>query len=344
MTYQSKSNSILYLGEQDVIASGLTMKETIDIVEGVYARHATGKMLMPPKRGIDISEIESEWKTGSTAMFGFDGGKGVVGTKWIGENKTNTAQRGLPNCIATILLNDGASFWPKSILQGVWITGMRTGAESVVGMKYLAGSRFLGGAGTLSILGCGVQARFQMQAILSITSLKRIVAYDPIKESLQKFCEEIGNTLKDKGTVVEQAGSPGEAVAQGDVIVTVTSDAGSPFIRFKDLKPGALVCALGARQELSLEAIHSSSKVVVDNRAQILHSGQLSKWVASGTFTERNIYAEICEIIVGKKDGRTSEDEIIIYMPGGMATLDIAVADRVFELARSKGLGIELSY
>lgn len=340
----TKSDSILYLRENDVMATDLSMAEVIEIVEGVYRRHAYGKILMPPKRGIDISEIEPKWKTGATAMFGYDGGTGVVGVKWIGENKTNFPERKLPNCMASILLNDGESFKPKAIIQGLWITGMRTGAEAAVGIKYLSKKNVLLGNGKVAIIGCGVQAKFQLLAILEVVNSPEIVLFDQNIEVLDRFHDDIAPQIAGDRANLRKARSAEEAIRESEVIITVTSTSGYPIVQSEYLRKGALVCAIGARQELSLDTLHSADKIVVDNIEQILHSGQLLKWVTNGSFSERQISAEIGDVIADKKKGRENDQEAIVYLPGGMATLDIAVGSRIIELAKSLKLGINLNY
>jgi ornithine cyclodeaminase/alanine dehydrogenase-like protein (mu-crystallin family) len=340
----SQNRSILYLEEKDVVAAGLSMKEVIGAVEAVYSRHAMGRVLMPPKRGVDISDIEQDWKTGATSMFGFDGGTGLAGVKWIGENKMNSDERAMPNCIATILLNDGRSFWPKAILQGLWITGMRTGAETAVGLKYLANKKVHDGGGTIAIIGCGAQAKYQAMAVLETLKPAQMILFDVKTESMDRLSGEIASMKPAGGSKVRKAKSSEEAVRESDVIITVTSTAGAPIVRAEYLQKGALVCAIGSRQEMSLDAVNLAAKIIVDNIEQILHAGQLGKWVTNGFFNERKISAEIGEVVAGKKRGRENDQEIIVYIPGGMATLDIAVGSLVIELAEKKNLGLKLAY
>jgi ornithine cyclodeaminase/alanine dehydrogenase-like protein (mu-crystallin family) len=341
---ESRGSSLLYLAEKDIVSAGVTMREVIETVEEVYRRHALGQVLMPPKRGINISDIEKDCRTGATAMFAYDGGTQCVGVKWIGENKTNKSERGMPNCLATLLLNDGRSFQPKAILQGLWITGMRTGAETAVGLKYLARRDIHAGRGTISIVGCGAQAKYQLLAVLEISNPADIVLFDANEETLNRFYDEAVSMGPVNGPKIRKAKSADEAVEQGDVVVTVTSTSGSPIVRAQLLKAGALVCAVGSQQEMSLDTVKSAARVIVDNVEQILHSGQLSKWVSAGWVGIRDISGEIGEVIAGKKPGRENDQELIVYMPGGMATLDIAVGSRVLERAKAKNLGLELSY
>ncbi|MFX1405013.1 MAG: ornithine cyclodeaminase family protein [Promethearchaeota archaeon] len=331
-----KKIEVRYLSSEEVLQSGLTMKTTIDVTEKVYRAHSEGKATLGKKTGINMEPFGRRRDSGLTAMTAFLQAFNVAGLKWIGLNFDNPAKHDLPSHTALIVLNDAETMVPLAIMEGGWITAMRTGAATAVGAKYLArkDSRVVG------ILGAGFQSRFQIRALNEVLQIDKILITDLVKAR----CEELARETKaELGLNVITADSPKAIAEKSDVIVTLTS-ADAPLIRHQWLRPGTLLCALTDHSNFDFEVTKNANKIIVDDTYSTMHLGELSKWVDQGLISEKNIYAEIGEVILGQKKGREKKDEQILYVPIGMGSLDVATANEVFTLSKKKNLGKLLAF
>ncbi|MCK4446901.1 MAG: ornithine cyclodeaminase family protein [Candidatus Marinimicrobia bacterium] len=324
---------IRYLNESDVAAVSLSMDQVIEIVEKVYKDHGNGDFIMPTKSFLPIYALDENTKTSACIMSGYLKSCSMTGIKWIGENFTNYKEFKIPNIQSTVLLNDIRNFSPKAIIQSNWITAARTGAATAVGIKYLTNKEFK----NVTIIGAGYQAIYQMEAIIQLNNSSNFFIYDIDTSARGNFIERMSK--KFPKTNITSIDSVEEGVKQSEIIVTVTSAQDTSLIDYSWLKPGILVCLLGAGRECSYEVIRKADKIVVDNLSQCLHGAELRKWIEMGLMTEKHIYSEIGEIVCGKKQGRDNNNEIIIFIPGGMVTLDIAVASKILKLAEDKNIG-----
>ena len=330
-----KEIDVLYLGEKDVELTGLTMKETIEIIEKVFKAHGEGDVIVPAKITLDL-QITGKYDTWGNAMPSYVGPWKMSGIKWAGANWNNPKRHGLPSIFATIILTDPETFAPVAIMGGGWITAMRTGAATAVATKYLARKD----SETLCIIGAGYTARYQLMALNEVAKIREVRVSSRTKESREKFAEEMTKKLD---LNVEPVATVEDAVRGADIVVTVTS-ADEPLVRYEWVKDGCFICALGSYQELEFTVIKSVNKIIVDHLEQTLHRGELAKWVAKGLISERDVYAELGDIVAGKKKGRESDEEKILCVPIGMGSEDIATSYRVYQIAKEKGLGQKLRW
>jgi len=331
-----KEIMIRYLSSKDVLQSGLTMKKTVEITEEVYRAHGAGEVILSKKTGVNMELMGMRRDSGLTAMSAFIKEKNTVGLKWIGLNFDNPVKNNLPSHTALIILNDPKTMAPIAIMEGGWITAMRTGAASAVGAKYLARKD----SQVVGILGAGYQSRFQIRALNEIMKMETILITDLVRDRCAKIAKEMKDELNLTVTPVD---SPKQIAEQCDIIVTLTS-ADAPLIRHKWLRKGSLLCALTDHSNFDFEVTKNANKIIVDNMYSTMHLGELSKWVDQGLISEKDLYAEIGEIVLGKKKGRETDDELILYVPIGMGSLDIATAIEVFRLSEEKNLGKVLAF
>jgi ornithine cyclodeaminase/alanine dehydrogenase-like protein (mu-crystallin family) len=165
--------------------------------------------------------------------------------------------------------------------------------------------------------------------------LERVVAYCRTPEKLRAFCERVG---------AEPAETQREAGEQ-DVVVTVTTST-DPVLRGEWLRPGALVCAVGANdavaRELDNVVLERASFVCCDSREQAkLESGDLIEPVERGVLDWLEVH-ELQEVVVGEVVGRGSDDDIVVFKSNGLAAWDVAAGAAVLERARARGVGREL--
>ena len=325
----------LLLSKKD-IEELLTMEEVIEVTEKTYRGFGEGKVVNPAKLGLDLGE-SGKWPNYNAfmnAMPAYIGWLDTAGLKWAGGFWDNV-KRGLPSISAMILLIDPKTGIFKAVMEGAYITALRTAAQTAVGVKYLArkDSKIVG------IYGAGTQGRFQALALSNVMKIDQLKIYDVRKEAIEKYVEDISDKIS---AVIVPARTPEEA-ADADIIVTVTTSK-TPFLRSEWIKEGTLIAALGSYQELYDNTIKKADKIVVDHIQQCLHRGALKALVEKGELNENDIYATIGEIVAGKKVGRVSDNEIILYIPIGTGALDVTVATIAYEKAQKKGMGQKFEF
>lgn len=331
----AKMIELLYLAEKDVQFTDLTMRDTVEIVERVFEAHGQGDAIVPPKISLDM-QITAKYNTWGNAMPAYVGPWNVSGIKWAGANWNNPEKHGLPSIFATIILTDPETFAPVAIIGGGWITAMRTGAATAVASKYLARQD----SRVLCIVGAGYQAGFQLSALDEVLNLDEVRIADKREQARERFAEDMAKKL---GLNVNPVATMEDAVKGADIVVTVTS-ADEPLVHYEWLKDGCFICAVGSYQELQFRIVKSVDKIVVDHLEQTMHRGELAKWVSKGLLSERDVYAELGDIVAGKKKGRESDTEKILCVPIGMGSEDLAVAKRIYDISLEKGIGTKLRW
>jgi ornithine cyclodeaminase len=322
----------LYLTQADVRAAGLTMAMTLNIVEKVFKLHTLGEVNMPHKTVLDLGERERGRVNAMPAYVGGD--VDVCGIKWIAGFPQNPLKHNLPRGIGLLVINDSWTGVPMAIMDATLISAMRTGAATGIGAKYLARTD----ASKIALIGAGVQARTQLEAIKeSVPSLRLAHAYDLRMEAAQAFAEEMGSQL---GIEVQAVASPQAAVEDADVIVTATV-ADEPIVKDAWVKPGSFFAHVGSYQEEEEAVVSNSDVIVVDDWGAVLHRETpiLAKMYLTGELSEADIHANLGEIILGQKTGRNTDADRIFYAPIGLGSEDVAVGSEIYRLAREKGLG-----
>jgi ornithine cyclodeaminase len=322
----------LYLTQADVRTAGLTMAMTLEIVEKVFKLHSLGEINMPHKTVLDLGERERGRVNAMPAYIGGD--IDVCGIKWIAGFPHNPSKHNLPRGIGLLVINDSWTGVPLAIMDATLISAMRTGAATGVGAKYLARA----GASKVALIGAGVQARTQLEALAeSVPNLRLAHAYDLRMETAQVFAEEMGAQL---GIDVQAVATPQAAVEDADVIVTATV-ADEPIVKDAWVKPGSLFAHVGSYQEEEEAVVLNSDVIVVDEWGAVLHRETpiLAKMYLAGELSEADIHANLGEIILGQKTGRRSDADRIFYAPIGLGSEDVAVGYEIYRLARDKGLG-----
>jgi alanine dehydrogenase len=322
---------------QEQVKSLLDMPSAIRIVEEVYRSHGRAKVLMPPKITLDLGEGRPwpPYKGYMNAMPAYLGDADIAGIKWAGGFQENW-KTGLPFITAMILLINPKNGVFVAIMDGAHITALRTGAASAVCAKYLARKD----SSVLGIIGAGVQGRTHLRALHHLFKLKEVRVID-IKEGAG---EAYARQMKaETGLNISPKKSYREVVEGADIICTLTT-ADEPMVRKDWLKKGSLVISAGSYQELDSKVVLSADKIVVDSWAQTSHRGELARLVEAGRLAEKNIHAEIGEVLAGRKKGRERDDEDILAIPIGLGSLDIGCAFEVYQKALEKKVGTPFSF
>jgi ornithine cyclodeaminase/alanine dehydrogenase len=322
---------------QEQVKSLLDMPTALKIVEQVYRSHGEGKVVMPTKITLDLGEGRPwpPYKGFMNAMPAYLGDVDIAGIKWAGGFQDNY-KIGLPYISAMILLINPKNGTFLAAMDGAHITAVRTGAASAICAKALARK----GASILGIIGAGVQGRMHLRAFHQVFKLKEVRVFDTKEGAVEKYREEMTAEL---GLNILPKRFYQEVTEGADIVCTVTIG-DEPMVKKKWLKKGSLVISAGSYQELDPDVVLSADKIVVDHWGQASHRGELAKLVEAGKIGEKNIHAEIGDILAGKKKGRERDDENILAVPIGLGSVDIGCAVEVYRKAAEKGIGTPFSF
>lgn len=318
---------IVYLSRADIERLNISIKEIVSAVEESFREKAKGNAEMPPKPG-----IHPQKDAFIHAMPAYLPNMKAAGIKWVSGFPKNP-EHGFPYISGLLILNDVETGFPICIMDCAWITAKRTGAATVVAAKYLAkaDSKILG------ILDCGVQGRSNLEALLTVCKeLEEVRAYDVSVENLKRYVEEM--TVK-YGLKIVPVDSPRKAVKNCDVVVTAGPilKYPSPVIEASWFKDGGFACSLDFDSYWKPHAMHSMDKFCTDDYEQLKYYRQ------QGYFQDiPQVYAELSEIVSGKKKGRENSKERIMSMHLGLAIEDVATAMLIYEKAKGKNVGIRL--
>jgi alanine dehydrogenase len=307
----------------------IRMPEVIGAVEDAFRAFSSGEVEQPPYMGLHLSQpgAEIDFKAG------YHAGAEVVSLKASsGGFRDNPARFGVPNGMGTVLLFDGRSGALTCVMDGSLLTGFRTGAAGAVSVRALARAD----ARILASIGTGTQARMQIRAIGEVMQIEAIHAADRSAEALAAFKAEIEGAF---GIPVTAAASVQDAVEVADIVITTTR-AGGVVVQAGWVRPGTHIVAIGAdqkgKQELDPE-IFRNARVVVDSRAQCAEKGEVQHALRAGIVT--SVHAEIGEILLGRKPGRASVEEVTIFDSTGMAIQDNTTATAIHRMALERGIG-----
>ena len=312
-----------------------TMKEIIENVETAYKFHAERKVQMPPKEYIFYKKFRGDLRI----MPCFVRGLNESGVKNVNVHPDNPRKHGLPTVMAMIELVDPKTGFPVSVIDGTWITDMRTGAAAGVATKYLARDN----SEVLGLVGAGVQAATGLEAIMEVMDIKEVKVSCRTCETRDLFAQKASEKY---GIPVKSVDTIKEAVQGADILLT-TTPAREPVVKSKWVSPGTHINAMGAdapgKQELDSHILQKS-KIVIDCWDQASHSGEINIPVQEGLLRQRDIQGKIGDIIVGSIPGRTSDEEITVFDSTGLAVQDIVTAWNVYEKAIQKGIGQKMNF
>ncbi len=320
----TSEHQLLYLSRADVENVGLTMAEIVAAVERAFQEKGEGRVEMPPKPGIHPAggdEFIHAMPASIPALRS-------AGMKWVGGQPTN-ADRGLPYITGLIITNDPDTMLPVSVMDCTWVTAMRTGAATAVAAKHLARPD----SATVGILGCGVQGHSNLEALVALFDLRKVVAYDTDAEIAREYAKDVAPRFGIEAVVAE---TPREAVTGCDMVVTAGPIQLNPHRTIKAgwLDPGAFASLVDYDSYVDGPALREADKFTTDDVPQL----RLAQ--SNGYFQDiPEIHADLGELVAGKKPGRESVDEINIAANLGLAIDDMAVAPLIYQRARECGLG-----
>lgn len=316
-----KRVEMLYLSQEDILDMNIPIREIIPLVEKGLKEHGLDQVENPPKPG-----IHAKPDSFIHAMPAYYRKLGIGGIKWVSGYPSNR-ELGLPQILGVMITNDMETGLPTAIMDCRWITAVRTAAVSAVTAKYCA----LKGSESFGVIGCGVQGRMNLTALKEITpTLMKAKAYDINPEASKRYKVDLE---KETGVEITPVASVEEAAKGSDIILTATQRLPKPLVKNEWFKPGALGMGLEASRAWYGDAILKADKFITDSWDQTVHFHE------QGAFPEGmpKLYAELGEIVAGKKKGRENGKERILAINIGLALEDVIVADYVYKKAEKKG-------
>ncbi len=321
------------------VRQALPMPAAIEAVKAAYRALSAGEAAVPLRLSLPVAPHEGV----SLFMPAYVGGKAeeALTVKVVSVFPRNP-ERGLPTIFAAVLVLEPDTGRPVALLEGGTLTALRTGAASGAATDVLArpDSR------VLAVFGAGTQGRTQAEAVCTVRPIETVWVYDVSRERAEAFAAEMagfGPVPRD----VRVAATPAEAVRDADVICTATI-ATQPVFADADLKPGVHINGIGAytpeMAEVPPETV-ARALVVVDSReAALAEAGDLIQPIKAGIITADHIHAELGEILLGRKVGRTSETQLTFFKSVGVAVQDAMAAQAALQNAKAQGLGSEVAF
>ncbi len=325
---------IVVLNEADM-RRVFTMKDAVQADKDALKLYSEGKSNIPLRANLDVPEYEGQ----SLYMYGYAAPAHALGVKIVSVYPKNI-EKGLTSVPATMVLVNSETGEVCSIMDGTFLTRIRTGAVSGAATDELARKD----SKVFALFGTGGQAETQLEAVLTVRPIELVKVFDISMERAEAFAQRMTEQFGKKfGVKIIAAASSEEAVEDADIITTVTTAKKAVFDG-KLVKRGAHINGVGSytpdMAEIDEYLVINADKVYVDTRdGAVNESGDLIQPIKKGVFSADRITGELGEVISGKVPGRVSDSEITFFETTGSAVLDIVTAQRIYECAVSQGIG-----
>jgi len=309
-----------------------SMQKAIDAMETAYSCLSSGEGFVPARY---VTALPGD---GLIMLFkpAFVQKEKKAAIKILTQRQTGRFE-GIPSIMGIVLVIDADTGEILSIMDGEYLTALRTGAASGIATRYFARKD----AETLALFGCGAQGKTQMEAVACERNLKKVWIFEKDKSLAEKFIDDMHETMNVEMEYTETL----QVLNRVDIICTVTN-ATRPLFRKEDIKKGVHINALGSFQPQMQELdpyIVKEARVWVDQVEPCLkESGDLIIPIREGIILENHIEGEIGDYILKKTEGRRSEDEITIFKSVGVAIQDFVVATQIYELAVRESFGQDI--
>lgn len=324
---------MLLLSKED-IKKVFTMKDAIETNKECFKLFSQGKSEVPLRTTIQAPNHNGVFLFMPSYIEELD----VAGLKVVNIFPENVKDN-LPTAPAQVLLIDGKTGIVTAILDGTYVTQLRTGASSGAAFDLFAIKNAKIGA----LIGTGGQAATQLEAMMVARDLDEIRVFDLDKNRMKKFVSEMQEEFKYYNTKIVEALSSDDAIDNADIIVTVTPST-KPVFDGTKIKKGATISCVGAyqhhMQELDPAVLPRASKIYFDSQEAVLaESGDILIPLEQGTITEEDFTGDIGDVLLGKVVGRENDDEIIIYENVGIGVLDLMTARDIYLKAKELEVG-----
>ena len=324
---------MLTISHEDIIKSGgFSIPQAINVTQLTLESYAAERILYPDKVS-QIFDESTQNRINCLPATLFD--EKVCGMKWVAVFPTNPTLHGLPNLNATILLSEIETGYPIAIMDATLCSDLRTAAISAVAAKYLSVENAATG-----YIGAGEQARMNFLAMMNVRpTIKTCKVASRTSASERRFIEQM-STFYPHVEFVACDSCYEKAAIDSDIIVTAIS-AQLPLLQAAWIKPGALYCHMAGWED-AYDVPLSMDKIVCDSWESAKHRTQtISRLYKMGRLTDNDIYADLPEIVAGKK-GRENENEKIYFNSVGLSYVDVALGYQLYQQVKEKNLGYKI--
>lgn len=309
----------------------LDLDETITSVAQAFAAAADGRVVLPGVINLDLDEVRGEVHIKSAYIKGRE--HYVIK---IASGFYKNPDLGLPVGNGMMLLFEAATGRLEGLLlDNGFITEMRTGAAGAVAARYLAKTV----VGKVGLIGAGSQARYQLRGLMRVRRPKQVWVWSLDADLVGPYLREMSAEFP---LEFREAATPEQAIEGADIVITVTPSR-APIVRAAWLSPGVHITAVGSdgpdKQELEARVLGKADLVFCDSIAQCRRLGEVHHALEEMTLTEQGISGELGELVLGRKAGRTEENQITVADLTGLGVQDAAAAALVFDKAAARGLG-----
>lgn len=294
--------------------------ELIESVRDAFLAFQRGAATMPPKTYVSLGDHSGDFR--SMPAYVDAGTWEGAGVKWVNVHPENSDRHDLPTVMGLMIYSEPATALPLAVMDGTELTRWRTGAAAALATDTLAPADVT----SLGIIGAGAQATAQIECLEVVRSFETLVVSDVDASAARALADRYSDRFRTR------TGSIADA-AHCDVLCTLTP-VRDPIVPADALGSSTHVNAIGAdaagKQELD-PAILEEATIVVDEREQCIHSGEINVSISEGRITESAIDATLGEVLAGTHPGRTAESGVTVFDSTGLAIQDVAAAHTVFE-------------
>ena len=307
---------MLVLNRADLVGLGLTWSDIIDVLEDAFLQKSRGLVQNPPKPKV-TSRGDSAF---IHAMPAYLGGSDKIGLKWVAGYENNYA-KGLPYIYGVMIMNDAETGRPIALLDGGWITEMRTPGVSGVTMRHVPGD-----PKHLAIVGCGLQGHRHLEVALEVhPGLTHVTAYDRNDGRAQEFLSNAGDR------VTRVAESPTDAVTGADLVITTITVPLDPKIDCANTDPNALLLPVDYADAMAQAAFDNAVIYSVDD------PGQYNSVIDMYFSGLPKPTTDLASVVSGQVDVPTTGRRMFLNM--GIAMDDVALSSLVLDRAAGAGVG-----
>ena len=329
-----KGTEILILKESD-ISSMITMRDIIEADKEALSIYSSHKSNIPLRSNLNVPEYNGQ----CLFMNGYAAPAKALGVKIVSVYPENI-NKNLTSVPATMVLVDAETGVVNSLIDGTYLTRLRTGAISGLATEILSRKD----SKIFALFGTGGQAVTQLEAVLTVRNIEEVRVFDVFKERAKDFAKKMSDKFGKKFNVkIIAAESSDAAIDNADIITTVTTSK-KPVFDANKVKKNVHINGVGSYTpemvEIPGDILVKANKIYVDTRdGAINESGDLITPIKDGLITIEKINGELGEVINGLIKGRESDDEMTFFKTTGSAVLDLVAAQKIYEKAKAKGVG-----
>ena len=329
-----KGTEILILKESD-ISSMITMSDIIEADKEALSIYSSHKSNIPLRSNLDIPEYKGQ----CLFMNGYAAPAKALGVKIVSVYPENI-NKNLTSVPATMVLVDAETGVVNSLIDGTYLTRLRTGAISGLATDILSRKD----SKILALFGTGGQAVTQLEAVLTVRKIEEVRVFDIFQDRAKEFAKKMSEKFSKKFNVrIIAAESSDKAIENADIITTVTTSK-KPVFDASKVKKNVHINGVGSytpdMQEIPEDILVKANKIYVDTKdGAINESGDLITPIKKGLIKKEKINGELGEVINGQIKGRENDDEMTFFKTTGSAVLDLVAAQKIYEMAKTKGVG-----